>query len=144
MKSNRKNNKIMKCPYCGRTAVLRDGSYVYGEKSRVDKLYVCSNYPKCNAYVGVIPGTNIPKGTLADSELRNKRIKAHRAFDEIWKNKIMTRNEAYNWMKFQFGLTGEQAHIGNFSDYMCQKLIEESRIIIDNYKKGREQYEIYS
>ena len=73
----------------------------------MDKLYVCSNYPECNAYVGVIPNTNIPKGTLADSELRNKRIKVHRVFDEIWKNKIMTRNEAYNWMKFQFGLTGD-------------------------------------
>ena len=34
----------MKCPYCGHTAVLRDASYVYGEKAIEEHLYVCSRY----------------------------------------------------------------------------------------------------
>ena len=65
-----KHKKSIRCPYCGGTAILRDASFVYGEKSYGGKVYVCSNYPKCDAYVGVHPGTRIPKGTLADQELQ--------------------------------------------------------------------------
>ena len=47
-----KQKKIIRCPYCGGTAILRDASFVYGEKSYGGKVYVCSNYPRCDAYVG--------------------------------------------------------------------------------------------
>ena len=50
-----KQKKSIRCPYCGGTAILRDASFVYGEKSYGGKVYVCSNYPKCDAYVGVHP-----------------------------------------------------------------------------------------
>ena len=76
--------KPIRCPYCGGTAVLRDASYVYGGESGHKHLYVCQHYPECNAYVGVHEGTLIPLGTLADRELRNKRIRAHQTFDRIW------------------------------------------------------------
>ena len=99
MKQKAKNRKRIACPYCGGTAILRDASFVYGKDSLVDKLYVCSHYPQCNAYVGVFRNTDIPKGTLADSELRNKRIRAHRSFDAIWKQGIMTRGQTYQWMQ---------------------------------------------
>lgn len=78
--------KPIRCPYCGSTAILKDASYVYGSKSKGGKVYVCSRYPECNSYVGVHPGTNIAKGTLADKQLRFKRIQAHQTFDQIWKN----------------------------------------------------------
>ena len=71
--------KPIKCPYCGHTAVLRDASYVYGENAVEEHLYVCSRYPECNAYVGVHKGTFIPKGTLANGDLRHKRIETHQA-----------------------------------------------------------------
>jgi len=125
----------VRCPYCGAAAVVRDGSYVYGHNSWTNKLYVCSRYPECDSYVGIHEDTGLPKGTLANSELRNKRIVAHRAFDAIWKNKIMNRNAAYHWMKDKFGLTVKQAHIGNFSDYMCSRLIEEcNKVLCTNNK----------
>lgn len=73
--------QIVRCPYCGGTAILRDASYVYGNKSKGGKAYVCSHYPACNSYVGVHKGTTMPKGTLANKELRQKRIRAHRIFD---------------------------------------------------------------
>lgn len=132
MKKKGKNRKRIACPYCGAPAVLREGSFVYGEDSMVDKLYVCSNFPVCNAYVGVFRDTDIPKGTLADSELRNKRIQAHRSFDEIWKQGIMTRGQAYQWMQHKFSLTKAQAHIGYFSDYMCLQLIEACQDVLRN------------
>lgn len=64
-----KQKKSIRCPYCGGTAILRDASFVYGEKSYGGKVYVCSNYPRCDAYVGVHPGTRIPK----DHPLNDKR-----------------------------------------------------------------------
>lgn len=73
------------CPYCGQKSVLRPASYVYGNDT-IDPdsfLYVCVGYPSCNAYVGVHEGTKKPKGVLANSELRNKRIRAHRALKAI-------------------------------------------------------------
>ena len=57
MKMKKQN---VKCPYCGGIAVLRDASYVYGDKSKHQKLYVCQHYPECNSYVGVHDGTDIP------------------------------------------------------------------------------------
>ena len=134
MKQRKKTRKKVMCPYCGAPAILRDASYVYGENTLVDKLYVCSHYPECDSYVGVFRNTDIPKGTLADSELRNKRIRTHRAFDAIWKRGIMTRGQAYQWMQHKFSLTKEQAHIGYFSDYMCQELMSECQEVLENNK----------
>ena len=99
--------KQIRCPYCGSIAILRDASYVYGNKAKDGKLYVCSHFPQCNSYVGVHPGTTNAKGKLANKELRQKRIQAHRVFDQIWLN-------------------------GEFSTYMCDQLILESMKILEN------------
>ena len=37
-----KQKKSIRCPYCGGTAILRDASFVYGEKSLGGKVYVLS------------------------------------------------------------------------------------------------------
>ena len=113
-----KKPKIIRCPYCGGTAILRDASFVYGTHSHGGQVYVCSHYPSCNSYVGVHPGTKIPKGTLANRELRQKRIQAHRIFDQIWQQGILSKPEAYRWVADKFCLTDKQAHIGQFSNYM--------------------------
>lgn len=130
MKKNKIKNPI--CPYCGKPAVLRKGSYVYGKHTPVQYLYVCSGYPSCDSYVGVHTGTRYPKGTLANSELRNKRICTHRLFDQIWKNGIMSKKDAYRWIQDIFCLTEKQAHIGFFSEYMCDLLSDRCRIVLAN------------
>ena len=122
--------KPIRCPYCGSTAILKDASYVYGSKSKGGKVYVCSRYPECNSYVGVHPGTNIAKGTLADKQLRFKRIQAHQTFDQIWKNHILSKSDAYRWIADKFCLTAKEAHIGEFD--MCEQLICESMKILRN------------
>mgnify|MGYP001024368657 FL=1 len=124
--------KPIRCPYCGSTAILKDASYVYGSKSKGGKVYVCSRYPECNSYVGVHPGTNIAKGTLADKQLRFKRIQAHQTFDQIWKNHILSKSDAYRWIADKFCLTAKEAHIGEFDLYMCEQLICESMKILRN------------
>lgn len=77
----KKKIKPIRCPYCGRTAVLRKSSAVYKNRAIEEYLYVCSNYPACDSYVGVHKGTMIPKGSLANGALRHRRIVAHRYFD---------------------------------------------------------------
>ncbi len=125
-------NKNQKCPYCGGTAVLRKASFVYGENAIEEHLYVCSHYPECNSYVGVHKGTLIPKGTLANGDLRNKRIRTHKVFSRLWTSGIMNKKQAYRWMQYKFGLSPEQAHIGRFSEYRCDELIRASNEALHN------------
>lgn len=131
-----KKQKRITCPYCGAHAVLQKGSFVHGDKSKEEYLYVCSNYPRCDAYVGVHAGTKIPKGTLANGDLRNKRIKTHKMFDKVWKSKLMTKKEAYRWMTYVMGLPCEMAHIGSFSDYRCDELTKICKELLQNNKIG--------
>ncbi len=129
--------KSIHCPYCGGTAVLRDATYVYGENALPGKLYVCQHYPDCNAYVSVHEGTLEPRGTLANGDLRHKRIEAHRLFDQIWQTGILSKKNAYRWMQDKFAMTEKQAHIGNFSEYMCDRLIEESKKVLERNKNKK-------
>ena len=124
--------QTIRCPYCGSPAVLRDASYVYGSNAFEGKLYVCSHYPACDSYVGVHPGTFLPKGSLANRTLRKKRIQAHKIFDQLWRRGIFSRQEAYRWIGDTFCLQTRQAHIGNFSDYMCDQLIQEASKVLQN------------
>lgn len=54
------------CPYCGRVAKYVDSSVIYYGHS-YGMAYLCR---PCNAYVGVHSGTDRPKGSLANAELR--------------------------------------------------------------------------
>ncbi len=124
--------QTIRCPYCGSPAILKDASYVYGHHSSGGKVYVCSHYPACDSYVGVHQGTSLPKGSLANRTLRKKRIQAHRIFDQLWRQGIFSRQEAYRWIGDKFCLQTRQAHIGNFSDYMCDQLIQEASKVLQN------------
>lgn len=116
----------IKCPYCGAKAVLRPASYVYGasltEKGR--HLYLCSNWPACDAYVSAHKSTLLPMGTLANGTLRHKRILAHRALDELQRHRHMDKWAAYLWLQMQLGLSSEEAHIGLFSTGQCEQVIK--------------------
>ena len=124
--------KDLKCPYCGGSAILRPATFVYGDKAIEEYVYVCTNFPECNSYVGVHCGTCKPKGTLANGDLRNLRIKAHKLFSRFWRCGIMSKKQAYYWLQYQFGLSENQAHIGCFSQYMCRKLMDECRSTLIN------------
>lgn len=130
--------KKIRCPYCGSTAILKEDSFVYGKYAKGQMVYVCSHYPICDAYVNVHVGTTIPKGTLANKTLRKKRIKAHQVFDQIWKNGILSRQDAYRWISDKLCLDMHQTHIGQFSDYLCdQVILESSKVLQNNHAKLR-------
>lgn len=128
--------KQIHCPYCGAKASLRPASVVYGAATKMTDsyLYVCDRYPKCDSYVAAHKRTKLPMGTLADGDLRNKRIQAHKAFDWMWKSGLMTKWQAYKWMQGKLALNDEQAHIAKFSEYMCDCLIVECNKAYENQR----------
>lgn len=135
MKKKKKNPQTdMRCPYCRRPVQIRHASFVYGDNNlnKDSYLYVCNGFPTdCDAYVGAHKGSLKPMGTLADGSLRHKRIEAHRALDQIWQEGHMTRHGVYDWLAFKLGLREKDMHIGMFSDYYCNKVIQECNNFIN-------------
>lgn len=120
-----------------KTRVLRPAAYVYGDNNLDPEkyLYVCSGYPSCDSYIGAHKKSMRPMGTMADSNLRNKRIEAHRALDAIWKNGYMTKHSTYIWLQNRLNLREKDTHIGKFSYYLCEQTIRECT----DYIKSREE-----
>ena len=112
-------------------------AYVYGDNNLDPEkyLYVCSGYPSCDSYIGAHKKSMRPMGTMADSNLRNKRIEAHRALDAIWKNGYMTKHSTYIWLQNRLNLREKDTHIGKFSYYLCEQTIRECT----DYIKSREE-----
>lgn len=136
-KSKRKHQtQAVRCPYCGALADLRPASEIYGDPEEKGFLYVCRNYPQCNAYVRVYPGTTTPMGPLADGKLRHLRIRAHRVFDRIWQCGVMSRDAAYRWMADFFCIPLREAHIGQFNEYRCKALIQKCEQLLWRSKQA--------
>ena len=106
-------NKVI-CPYCLEPAKLVDNEVIYGRNYGNSWLCV-----PCDAYVGCHKGTDNPFGRLANKDLRQAKIRAHIAFDPLWKSKKMTRREAYIWLSKKLGVETKDCHIGMFSIYQC-------------------------
>lgn len=124
---------ILKC-HCGAIAVLRPASFIHGENAISRYVYVCPRYPACDSYVGTHKKSKKPLGTLAGKELRRKRIKAHKVFNQIWIHNIMQKWQAYKWMQAKFSLNSDQAHIAKFSEHMCDELIAVCEEVLQNNK----------
>lgn len=113
------SKRTVKCPCCGKNAIFVDSSVVY--RRSYGMMWLCSD---CNAYVGVHNGTDKPLGTLANKPLREARVKAHTAFDLLWKSGKIKRSSAYEWMMETMRLNSANAHIGSFTVEQCEKLVE--------------------
>lgn len=126
-----------RCPYCGGRVELRSADGIYHENAHNAMLYVCTNYPECDAYIRVLPGTTIPVGTMANRQLRSLRRQAHESFDLLHKNGIMTKEDAYCWLAGMLGAPLSQAHIGYLGDYYCKTVIEESQKLLQKQAPRR-------
>ena len=116
----------IKCPYCGSRALLRPASVVYGAKAAdpAAPYYVCARFPACDAYVAAHKKNCLPMGSLANAELRRKRIQAHAALDRLWESGLMSKKQAYLWLQVELGLPEQEAHIGRFSIFRCEQVIQ--------------------
>ena len=130
-RTKKKNQSRVRCPYCGGSAVLRSADGIYRDNPNDTMLYVCSRYPRCDAYVRIQPGTTRPIGSLANRELRALRKEAHRHFDRLHSDGIMTKQEAYSWLAALLQAPLSEAHIGYLSEYSCNQVIRESRKLLE-------------
>jgi hypothetical protein len=122
------------CPYCGEASVFKRTSEMVYRKD-FGPIYLCRNYPRCDAYVGVHKNTTTPLGRLANRELREAKKLAHAHFDPLWQAKIkfqsgpkgkakaMARTAAYTWLAQQLCIDVSRCHIGEFDVEMCQKVV---------------------
>ena len=127
------------CPYCGAQAVLRSASFVHGksELSQGKHLYVCRNWPRCDAYVAVHEFDLSPMGTLANGDLRHKRILAHKALEKYQRITKMDRWATYLWLEGRLGLDKLSTHIGLFSEETCNVVIALCENAVRDYRKAR-------
>lgn len=119
------------CPYCGSQVGLVDSEVVYAGRS-YGPIYICTNWPVCDAYVGCHKGTTKPLGRLANKELREWKIKAHASLDELWKSKRHTRKQAYQIASDILGKPFDETHIGMFDVNDCKDLIRALQFINPN------------
>lgn len=138
-KSKRKGieKNAPRCPYCGSHTIYRSADGIYRENARNEMLYVCKNYPRCDSYVRVQPGTRIPLGTVANRKLRELRIEAHRQFDKLHKRGYMSKHDAYQWLGGVLGVTAREAHIGQLSMLSCNLVIREAKKQVEWYQQKR-------
>ena len=114
---------------------FRSADGIYHENKKGTMLYVCSNFPECDAYVRVHAGTNIPVGSLANHELRSLRRTAHHYFDQLHLSGYMSKQDAYKWLADLVMAPMSEAHIGHLGEYYCKLVIEESRKLLDRPRK---------
>ena len=115
----------MKCPYCGFDAVHYPSSgIVYGGRD-FGPVWVCSRYPTCDAYVGCHKDGDgkRPLGRLADKALRQAKMRAHAAFDPLWKELGLRRRKAYAKLADALGIPVDDCHIDMFDEAMCAKVV---------------------
>lgn len=119
--------KTSKCPYCGSPMELRSSKGIYKSDLNDAMLYVCQNYPVCDAYVRTIKRDNdyIPIGVPGNASLRALRNETHYYFDKLTECGILTRTESYKWLADKLQLKQFHAHIGDFSEYECVRTINE-------------------
>ena len=98
------------CPYCGSLATLRPASVIHGlsDISAGTYLYVCRRWPACDAYVTADRRTKQPLGTLANGDLRHKRILAHHALHSVQAQLGMNRDQSYRWLQTQMRMICSQ------------------------------------
>lgn len=106
------------CPDCGAPMVLK-------QVDAVGPLpfYACVMYPKCRATHGAFDN-GAPMGVPGDKRTRVARGQAHEAFDRLWKpGGLMTRAQAYQWLRHRLNMTTEECHIGKFDYEQCQQVV---------------------
>jgi len=107
------------CPECGAPLVLKEG--------RFGKFYGCSQwrYTGCRGSHSAHQATGKPMGTPAKAEVKAARMRAHRAFDELWTTGRMSRKQAYTWLQKVMQMTKREAHVARMDLAQCERVILE-------------------
>lgn len=108
----------VRCPFCNGDAEWVENKTIYGKNyGKSYMMWICA---PCDAYVGCHQNTKKPLGTLANKETRQWRMKAHEAFDPLWKKAGLQRREAYNFISNKLG---REVHVGESNIEQCKEII---------------------
>lgn len=130
------------CPYCGRDAVHVNGRAIYGQRyPHLWKKWFWACWP-CEAWVGAHGHQQRAYGTLAKAPLRRLRHQAHQAFDPLWQEGLLPRKEAYVLLAKWLGCDPDLAHIGYLNEEWCRRVIELSRIEVEDRRIERKAQEL--
>lgn len=130
------------CPYCSQPAKLVTGKVIYGHRPDLARLFFWQCAP-CDAYVGCHRNGDgkQPLGRLANAELRMWKMRAHEAFDPLWKElvekeiealgghtpkgiKQRHRTDAYKNLAQDLGIEMKDCHIGMFDVELCKRVVQ--------------------
>lgn len=114
------------CPYCNKEAAWVSNEVVYGR--RYGKSYMCYYCRDCDAYVGCHQNSRTPLGTMANKELRKKRMEVHAVLDPIWKSGKRSRKKVYRMLRDAFG---EEVHVGEADLERCDEIIKTIKLLPD-------------
>lgn len=129
------------CDYCGGQTELVGARVIYPHRNDIDGWFWRCR--PCGAYVGCHPGTINALGRLANAELRAAKVRAHAAFDPLWRvkmrrdgcSKSAARAAGYAWLAEQLGIDPKLCHIGMFDVAMCRRVEEVCRSIIERRRR---------
>lgn len=117
------------CGECGAEMILRKAKKIFNMRQfKHPHFWGCSRFPECRGTHGAHPdGT--PLGIPANKETKEWRIKAHDAFDTLWKCSqiTMTRKKAYKLLAQKLGVS--EVHIGESDIPTCARIIQASEEI---------------
>lgn len=154
MSNNNNLSKPIQCDNCCSFNIeLTTNDKIYKVKrGNWPFIYYCND---CGCAVGCHKNSFIPLGKMADRQTRRLRRKAHIEFDKLWKNGLLSRSKAYNWLALQLNIDYSECHISWFSkdqlkdvvtlssDYYtkCKDILLKRKIKNDLKKEKREQRE---
>lgn len=132
------------CDCCDSEDVeLTTNDRIYGKQyGEWPYIYLCL---ECDAAVGCHPLTYNPLGKLASPETRALRKAAHQSFDTLWRQGLMTRTDAYEWLASALRLKPDECHISMLSDSDLQKteILSEGKVfqLREQIQEKRDQME---
>lgn len=119
------------CAECGgRESMPVGGEVIYPHREDLWGLrfWLCPCGARCECHKNT---KDQPKGRPAHHSTREARIRAHAAFDPIWKavstrdgvDMTTARRRGYQWLGREMGLSGEEMHIGYLNEADCNRVI---------------------
>lgn len=118
---------------CSINIVYTNNDVVYGKTyGEWPKCYYCND---CRSMVGCHPGTNLPLGRMADRATRSLRRRAHDEFDRIWKDGLLPRTKAYQWLARELQIHESECHLSQLSkDQLKDVMTLSSNFYVNNWR----------
>jgi len=99
------------------------GQPMHLKTSRYGPFYSCTTWPDCDGTAALHDDGSL-KSTPATAVTKAARIGAHKAFDKLWKEGLMSRSKAYRALAEHLGLKKRDTHIGYFTEEQCDQVLQ--------------------